>query len=251
MVVGGADVRGTKSIVLRAAGPSLVPLGVATAVSDPRLNVYSGQTAAGENDNWGGTAILNEVFEGIGAFRFTSGDSKDAAIFSPALAPGNYTLQVSGVAGATGTVLAEVYDATPASAFAAATPRLINVSVLKHLNSGATLTAGFVLGGSAPKQVLLRAIGPTLGAAPFNVAGALADPRIELFRGTTRIDGNDDWAGAVALATAFANVGAFPLASTSKDAALLVTLPPGPYTAQVTGPAGASGVTLVEVYEVP
>jgi hypothetical protein len=62
---------------------------------------------------------------------------------------------------------------------------------------------------------------------------------------------NAGWAGAPALAAAFVQVAAFPLPATSGDAALLVTLAPGQYTAQVAGTGGATGVALVEVYEVP
>ena len=56
----------------------------------------------------------------------------------------------------------------------ATSARLVNVSVLKNLGTG--LTAGFVIDGAGPKKVLIRAVGPTIGAAPFNVPGAVADP---------------------------------------------------------------------------
>ena len=140
----------------------------------------------------------------------------------------------------------------------AATPRLINVSARTQVGTGGdVLIAGFVVGGTGSKTVLIRAIGPTLGL--FGVPGVLADPRLELYAagGTTPISTNNDWgtaANAAAVRTIFTQVGAFQLALESKDAALLVTLPPGSYTAQVsgvgTGPA-ATGAALVEVYEVP
>ncbi len=97
--------------------------------------------------------------------------------------------------------------------------------------------------------MLIRAVGPTLGA--FGVSGALADPKLELYAGTALIQSNDNWAGTAALGSAFSAVGAFSLDPASKDSALLVTLPPGSYTAQVSGVNGATGVALVEVYEVP
>ena len=133
----------------------------------------------------------------------------------------------------------------------ATTPRLINVSVLKQINAGGILTAGFVIQGLMPKQVLIRAVGPTLALAPFGVGGALSDPKLDLFLGQTVIASNDNWGGTAALSSAFSSVGAFTLGATSKDAALLVTLFPGSYTAQASGVAGSTGVTLVEVYEVP
>jgi len=151
-------------------------------------------------------------------------------------------------------VIAEVYDATPGDVFTATTPRLINVSVLKRVGAGTTLTAGFVLDGSSSKTVLVRAIGPTLGLTPFNISGVMADPKLELFDNATgaKINENNDWAGTATLSAGFTSVGAFPLANAStKDAALLVTVAPGQYSVQVTGADGGGGIVLVEIYEVP
>ena len=98
--------------------------------------------------------------------------------------------------------------------------------------------------------MLIRGIGPTLAA--LGVGGALADPRLDLFNGSSvKLQENDDWGGSAALAGAFASAGAFPLAAGSKDAALLVTLEPGTYSVQVSGVAGTAGAALVEIYEVP
>jgi hypothetical protein len=94
-------------------------------------------------------------------------------------------------------------------------------------------------------------VGPTLGEAPFGVPGVVPDPELRLFAGERRIEANDNWGGGAALAAAFARVGAFALPAGSRDAALLATLPPGAYTAQVSGVGGTTGVALVEVYEVP
>jgi hypothetical protein len=166
------------------------------------------------------------------------------------MSTGSYTIQVSGVGGATGAVIAELYDATPSDSFAASTPRLINVSVLKRINAGEVLTAGFAISGPTMKQVLIRAVGPTLGGSPFNITGVMADPKLELFSGQTTINSNDNWSGITPSAV-FESVGAFALSSNSRDAALVVTLRPGTYTAQVTGVNGTAGLALVEVYEVP
>lgn len=251
VVVGGAGTIGDKPLLVRAAGPSLGSLGVATAMSDPKLELFQGATVVAANDNWAGATALGNVFGQVGAFAYTADSSRDAAVYNPALAAGNYTVQVSGVGGSTGTVIAELYDATPTAGFTTTTPRLINVSVLKLIASGETLTAGFVIGGTAAKQVLIRAVGPTLGAAPFGIPGAMPDPKLDLYSGSTVIEANDNWGGGGALATAFGNVGAFALGSGSRDAAILAVLPPGGYTARVGGVGAASGLTLVEVYEVP
>ena len=102
------------------------------------------------------------------------------------------------------------------------------------------------------ETVLIRAVGPTLSA--FGVPGALADAKLELYSGSARIQTNDNWgeaANSEEVATAFGRVGAFPLSRDTKDAAMLVTLTPGGYTAQVTGNGATNGVALVEVYELP
>jgi len=110
--------------------------------------------------------------------------------------------------------------------------------------------------------VLVRAVGPTLGAAPFNIGAVLADPKLELFNNSTgvKINENNDWATpvppltttAAQLTAAFTSVGAFQLANTAtKDAVLLVSLAPGPYSARVSGADNGGGTAIIEVYEVP
>jgi hypothetical protein len=119
---------------------------------------------------------------------------------------------------------------------------------------GNILIAGFVIAGPAARMVLIRGIGPGLTA--FGVTNTLADPQLALFRDGVPVASNDNWhdaANAVAVATAATQVGAFALPTTSRDAALLLSLPPGSYTAQVSGNAATNAVgnALVEVYEVP
>lgn len=134
-----------------------------------------------------------------------------------------------------------------------ATGRVINVSTRARLAAaGDKVVAGFVI-ESRHRWVLIRGIGP--GLAPFGVTGALADPLIGLRHGSMPLYVNDDWStrpdvGLVRTATA--QVGAFALPEGSKDAALLVELPPGAYTVVVesANPA-ATGEVLVEVYSVP
>lgn len=248
-VVGGAGTTGPKALLARAAGPSLTPLGVTGAHPDPKLELFAGTTKLRENDNWEGAAAIGTLFTQVGAFAYVSPTSKDAAVFEPAVAPGNNSVAVSGPAGAGGTVIAELYDATPAGAVGATTPRLVNVSVLKQLGGG--FTAGFVIGGGSDKNVLVRAVGPTLNTA-FGVSGVVNDPQLTLFGSNSlKISDNDDWGGSEAFAKAFANVGAFALPENSRDAALLATLAPGNYTVQVTGGKSDQGLVLVEVYEVP
>jgi hypothetical protein len=246
-VVGGSGTSGPKPLVIRAAGPSLGALGVPATLDDPKLELFAGSTKTGENDNWGGSSQLSAALAGVGAFAYTGPTSRDAATTASITTRDN-SVKVSAVGSGTGKVIAEVYDATPTSLFTMTTPRLINVSVRKHLGSG--LTMGFVLGGSTPTKVLVRAIGPTLGS--FGVPGTVADPQLTLFNSSSaKIGENNDWGGTAELTAAFTSVGAFALPATAKDAALLVTLSPGNYSVEVSGVSTTTGVALVEVYEVP
>lgn len=248
-VVGGAGTNGTKPVLIRAAGPTLgaAPFSLPGTLSDPKLEVFAGTTKTSENDNWGGTAALTTAFSSVGAFGYTGGASLDSAIVST-VSPGDNSVRVSANGSGTGTVIAELYDSVPSSNITATTPRLVNVSVLKNLGTG--LTVGFVIDGTGAKKVLIRAVGPTLGTAPFNIIGVVADPQLTLFAQQNAVSSNDNWGGTAELTAAFAQVGAFPLPSTSRDAALLATLQPGNYTVQVRG-VGPTGIAIVEVYEVP
>lgn len=251
-VIGGAGTAGTKALLVRAAGPSLTPLGVSGALADPKLEVFAGAASFAANDNWGGGTGLSAVFAQVGAFTFTGPTSRDAAVYNPTTPARDYTIQVSGAGGATGAVIAELYDATAAEAFTAATPRLVNLSVLKQIPAGASLTAGFVITGSTSKTVLIRTIGPRLALEPFRIAGAMVDPKLDLFSGQTVIAGNDNWGGEPQLITASAAVAAFSIPDpASRDAMILITLPPGAYTVQASGVNNAGGLALVEFYEVP
>jgi hypothetical protein len=247
-VVGGNGTSGAKPLVIRAAGPSLGALGVPGTLNDPKIEFFVGGTKTGENDNWGGSPAISAAMAGVGAFAYIASNSKDAAA-SANITTRDNSVRVSASDGGTGMVLAELYDATSAASLTSGTPRLLNVSVIKHI--GTSLSAGFVIGGLAPKAVLIRAVGPTLATAPFNVGGVVADPQLALFSKSGKIGENNDWGGSAALTVAFTQVGAFALPANSKDAALLVTLAPGDYSAQVTGVGGTTGVALVEVYEVP
>ena len=249
-VVGGAGTSGSKPILIRAAGPTLgaAPFNLSGTLGDPKIELFAGATKTSENDNWGGSPSLSATFASVGAFAYVSGTSLDAAALAT-IGAGDNSVRVAATGTGTGTVIAELYDSTPFANLTATSPRLVNVSVLKHLGAG--LTAGFVIDGTGSKRVLIRAVGPTIGGAPFNVGGVVADPQLTLFSGQSSIGSNDNWGGTAALTAAFTQVGAFALPATSRDAAVLVTLQTGAYTVQVNGVGGTTGVAIVEVYEVP
>lgn len=254
-VIGPFDLPGALPLVVRAVGPTLAqaPFNVGGALNDPVMALFAagGSAPIDGNDNWGGSEPLRAAFASVAAFPLPE-NSLDSAIVRPApgAAVGGFTVQVSGKGEAQGNVLAEIYDASGPERPEGA-PRLINVSTLAPVSPGSDLAVGFVVAGQTARTVLVRGVGPSL--ARLNVSGVMTDPRLELYDNLTgqRIGTNDDWAGALEVSNAGEAVGAFPLAGgTSKDAALLVTLPPGPYSARVSGAGGAGGTVIVEVYEV-
>ena len=142
--------------------------------------------------------------------------------------------------------LAEIYDAGTTNVSS-----LSNLAVRSTLDAaGGTLTVGFVIDGNAPRRLLVRAIGP--GLAQFGVAGVVEDPRLVVRREAAIMAENENWSSdeASGIAAAARLVGAFGLPAGSKDAVLLLTLPPGAYTAQMSAASGG-GVGLVEVYQLP
>ena len=244
VALGGSGTAGTKAVLVRGVGPTLAAFGVPGALADPVMTAFQGSTPIAQNDDWAG----GFDFATVGAFAFSGATPRDAAIYNPAIPLNSYTIQIVGKNNGTGIALAEIYDATPATGFSATTPRLVNVSARTQVGTGdSILIAGFVIGGGTPVRVLIRAVGPTLSA--FGVTAVLADPKLEIFSGTTKLTENDNWLAADA--PTFASVGAFALTTASRDAALVTTLQPGSYTAQVSGVNATTGVALVEVYEVP
>jgi hypothetical protein len=196
-------------------------------------------------------AEINNAARMVGAFVVPDAQSRDAALYFPELPTGTYTVHVTDTGNATGTVLAEIYDATPPGNATVQSPRLVNVSARNPVDTGdRVLIAGFVIAGSASHTVLIRGIGPALTA--LSVSGALADPKLELYRGSVLLAANDNWAGNADVRNVAAATGAFELRdAASKDAALVVTLAPGAYTVQLAGADGGTGIGLLEIYDLP
>jgi uncharacterized delta-60 repeat protein len=261
IVLGGVGTSGTKPLLIRAAGPALTQFGVKGVLSNPTLTLRDVSAARNvviaSNNGWGGAGGLANAFAQLGAFAFPEPASKDAAIFqsgASSLAAGNYAVQVSDANNGSGVVLAELYDATPAGSVTSATPRLINVSVLKQIGPDSSLTAGFTISGATARTVLVRAIGPSLRFAPFNISGAMAAPGLVLSATGTGalVASNAGWGGDPQIAQAANRVGAFALPdASSKDSTLLTTLAPGKYVVEVTPTSGTPGTMILEIYEVP
>ena len=254
-VIGGTD---PKRVLLRAVGPTLGTFGVQGALVDPKLQLFDSRgklvTAI---DDWSGSEVAAAA-SAVGAFPLVVG-SKDAAVVIT-LQPGAYTMQVAD-GGGTGVALAEIYDASTTAP--TGYQRLINISSRGIVGAGENaLIGGFVVTGNTPKRVLVRGAGPALAA--FGVTGVLADPTLKLYDSAGKVVAqNDNWetptpvqatqsaATAADVVAANAAAGAFGFAAGSKDAALIITLAPGAYSAQVTGANNTAGSALVEIYELP
>lgn len=248
LVISGTSAR---AILVRAVGPGLSAFGVGETLANPRVHIFdaSGRLVV-ENDDWSGASTAAAASM-VGAFSLASG-SRDAALVAN-LAPGAYTVQATAATGS-GVVLLEAYDTV-----STATQRLVNLSTRGFADTGeGQLVAGFSVAGDTPKRMLVRAVGPGLGS--FGVSDALSDPTLRLFAAgnSAAIAQNDNWgtpAGTAAsrgeIAAAAQAAGAFALAEGSSDAALLITLAPGNYTAIANGAGGHTGVALIEVFEVP
>lgn len=119
---------------------------------------------------------------------------------------------------------------------------LVNISTRATLAAGQILNPGFVVGGTTPRRVLIRAIGPEL--ARYGVTNSAPSTTLTIFSGQTQIATNSGWGGGASLSAAFSATGAFGLPTDSKDSAIMLTLNPGSYTATITG----TGEVLAEVY---
>ncbi len=255
----------SKSVLLRAVGPGLAAFGVPGTLADPILTLKtSGGVDVATNNNWeqqtapATAASVSATAARVGGFALPAG-SKDAVILAT-LPPGGYTALVSSPDSSTGVVLLEAYDADSPLDPAL---KLANLSTRGRVGTGGDIIiAGFVVSGPGPKTYLVRAVGPTLADAPFNIPGALLDPYLKIYRDATLLRENDDWdspaAAQPSIRAAATQVGAFALRETRNpvtrsglDSVLIMTLPPGSYTAQMSGLNGATGIALVEVYELP
>ena len=237
VLIGGFIIQGTqlKKIILRAIGPSLSAGGVAGALQDPKMELYDSTGALVDtNDNWQESLDSGEIVDS----GLAPTDSREAAIVTR-LAPGNYTAVISGVNDATGIGLVESYTLDTSATHAA------NISTRGRVGAGEeVLIGGFIVGGRTTKQIIVRALGPSLGGSGLAV---LADPIVELHGSDGQlIASNDDWASGSQQSEIIAT-GLQP--ADPREAALMATIPSGNYTAIVQGVGGSSGIGLVEIYD--
>jgi K319L-like, PKD domain len=239
VLIGGFIITGSgaKKIIVRALGPSLTARGVANALGDPVLELHnSSGTLIFSNDNWKDTQeqwIRDSLIP-------PTNDRESAIVAS--LDPGPYTAIVRGKNNTTGVALVEVYDLQTTSA-----SRLANISTRGFVSGGDNaMIAGLIVLGSQPTKVLFRGLGPSLGAA--GITQALRDPRLDLFNGQgAKMAENDNWKDSQQGVIAATGI---PPTSTL-ESAIRVDLNPGNYTAIMSGTNGATGVALIEAYNLP
>jgi hypothetical protein len=254
-LIGGFIVQGseTKRLIIRAIGPELTQYGVPNPLFNPTLELHGGTGALiASNDNWqhtiiGGIITRNQV-DDIMNSGYAPGDPRESAIIAD-LPPGNYTAVVRGVNSMTGVALAEVSDLS-----------LGNGSILRNISSRAfvqmddnVMIGGFMVQGTEPKRVIIRAIGPEL--TKYGIPDALANPTLELHDSTgALIASNNNWAstiiGGIITSNQVHEIQASGYAPGDPfESAIIADLPAGNYTAVVRGVNNMTGVALVEVYD--
>ncbi len=242
-IISGPD---PKRVLIRGIGPSLTGAGVAGALANPTLELHQGESLLATNDNWKIRSDSTSQQAEIEATTIPPTNDLESAI-AITLNPGTYTAILAGNNETTGVGLIEVYDLTPN-----ASARLANISTRAFVQTGdGVLIGGFIVGGngSGGARVAVRAIGPSSG-----VPGALADPTLELYDSNGVIfAANDNWKiSDQAGQSQEAEMRATNLAPSNDFESLVVaTLPPGGQTAIVRGKNNATGVALVEVFQLP
>jgi len=225
-----------KQVVVRGLGPTLTQFGVSGALADPTLQLFDGNgKTLFINNNWKDTQQA-----GIQATGLAPPNDLESAI-RIALQPGHYTAALSGNNGTTGVGLMEVYDIETAVSTV-----LTNVSTRGFVGTDQNaMIGGFIIeGGNGSTEVVVRGLGPTL--TQFGVTGALADPALTLVDSNGNIvRSNNNWKD-----TQQAAIQATGLAPPNDlEAAILVTVAAGHYTAILSGNGGGTGIGLVEVYK--
>jgi Calx-beta domain len=234
----------TKKIIVRAIGPSLTPFGIPDALANPTLEIHdasANNATVATNDDWRNTQvgglITGDQSAEIASSRVPPSDDLESAIIAN-LAPGSYTAVVRGAGDTVGTGVVDAYDLSPASP-----ARLANIATRGLIQPGDKLMiAGFII-QSGPVRAVVRAIGPSLSA--FGITNALPDTTLQLRDSNGFIvRENDDW--QTDQKQELESIGLQP--TNDLEAALVATIPPGQYTAQVRGKPETTGIGVVQVY---
>jgi hypothetical protein len=240
VLIGGFIITGSdpKKVIIRGIGPSLSGVGV--TLQDPMLELHQGTATIAFNDDW------KEHQAEVEATGVPPTNDLESAIVVT-LAPGAYTAILEGKNNGTGVGVVEVYDLNQA-----ANSKLANISTRGFVDTGnnvmigGLIVSGGVGGGSA--RVIVRAIGPSLGAS--GLQDALQDPNLELHDASgTTIASNDNWKIRPDGSSQQGEIEATAIPPTNDlESALVQTLAPGNYTVIVRGGNNATGIAVVEAY---
>ena len=241
MTINGFIIKGKtpKKVIARAIGPSLEfnHQPIPGRLLNPTLELHNGSGALiFFNDDW----TMSSQKAQIQASGIAPKDSREPAIIAT-LPEGNYTTIIRGKNNTSGIALGELYDATPPGGDS----ELINLSARALVLTGDNvLIDGVIIAGKTSKNMVFRAIGPELRAR--GVSGELQDPVLDLYNANgALLRRNDNWRDA----PNHNQIQALGIAPTdNRESAILITLPPGNYTAIVRGVNGTTGIALAEVY---
>ncbi len=245
-MIGGFIIQGSvpKTVVVRVLGPSLAAYGLSPIAKDPafRLNGPDGYQVNYNND-WGFAS--DETYAALVATGLAPTDPLESAIIM-SLDPGAYTAVLEPGGGGLNTnyngyALIEVYDVDPNTL-----SKLANISTRSYTNPAYPEIAGVIATGPGNDNVLIRALGPSLSGS--GLSNPIDDPMVELRDANgALIASNNNWKD-----TQEAEIGATGLApGKDLEAAILIPLPAGPYTAVLRNTHTAFGVCLVEIYHLP
>jgi hypothetical protein len=240
--IGGFIITGSvpKQVIVRAIGPSLARYGIADVLADPVLDLHGpGAFATITNNNWRDTHEDEIQATGIPPV-----DDRESAIVAT-LPPGAYTAIVRGNNNTSGVALVEVYDLNQE-----VDAKLANLSTRAFVSTGDNIViAGFLLSNfSGLDRVVLRGIGPSLAPGSLPAGVVLADPILELRDSDgTLIVANNDWQDNAVQAAVIVAADLAP--TNSLESAVAATLPPGLYTALLTGLNNGIGIGVLEVYD--
>ena len=243
VLIGGFIISGTepKKVMVRGIGPSLANFGIPDPLANPTLEVHDATSTLTTNDDWRLRPDNTSQQAEIEATMLAPTNDLESAIV--ATLPANnagYTAVLRGKNNGTGIGVVEAYDLD-----VAANSRLANISTRGLVESGNDVLIGGIITSNGLTKVVVRAIGPTL--ASFGITNPLLDPTLELFdESGTSIAINDDWQTSQR-----SEIEETTLApGDSREATIFAALRAGNYTAVVRGKNGATGIAVVEAYNV-
>lgn len=245
VMIAGFIIDGTapRRVLIRALGPLLGDFGVKGVLANPSVSlVAADKTVLATNDDWQSEAAAAATMKAIG---LAPPYPTEAAILQT-LQPGVYTAIVRGTNNSTGIGLVEVYDLDTRDNSGVTASRTLNMSTRGRVGVGdGVMIMGFIIGGTAPRNILVTAIAGSL--AEYGLNDSLPDSKVQIFQGQTMIAESDDWIDSPDFES-IARTGASP--RDPLEAAVYLHLQPGPYTAVVSGANGEQGVALPEVNDV-